>query len=88
MSENKQEPTLQEMMNNLNNAYQKCLRTVADLKDQLITAQDNTHKAYRDLVNLNEQYMLSVINTMRNEVQEKKVHDPQKETNKTILADK
>jgi uncharacterized protein with von Willebrand factor type A (vWA) domain len=72
MSESKGK-TFQEALNEHQETYQKNIRAVADLKDQLIAAQDKAHKSHCDLAALNEQYLAAIIQSHEKKLKDKGV---------------
>jgi two-component sensor histidine kinase len=61
----------QEILNALQETYQQRMQAVADIKDQLIAAQDAQYKSYRELVAANEQYMINIIQSQEKQLKRK-----------------
>jgi len=62
MTSKEQKPvTYQEAIATLEKNYNTKVKAVSDLKDQLLTAQDDVFKALRDLATVKEEFLRAVI---------------------------
>jgi hypothetical protein len=65
-----QKENVQETLNRLEKEYVEKIQLVSNLKDQLSVAQENVFKALQAFTSVKEQYLISVVQSLQNQVKE------------------